>query len=127
MSTTPINVLLVEDDAMLLEMYKMKFETEGFHVETGTNGVDGLRVLEEKGAPDILLLDVIMPQMDGFTMLKKVKEDERFKNFPVILLTNLGQEHDVKRGMELGATDYLVKANLTPQQVVDKVRGIVKK
>jgi DNA-binding response OmpR family regulator len=119
-----ITVLLVEDDTMLVDMYKMKFESEGWTVHTAGNGMEGLSALE-KNIPDILLLDVIMPQMDGFSMLKKVKENDAWKNLPVVLLTNLGQDNDVKRGMELGANDYLVKANLTPQQVVDKVRELI--
>ena len=121
-----IKVLLVEDDTMLVDMYFMKFEGEGFDVWKAGNGVEGMALLAEKGKPDIILLDVIMPQMDGFSMLKTIKEGEH-KDVPVILLTNLGQENDMKRGMELGATDYLVKANLTPQQVVDKVRAVLQK
>lgn len=127
MATTNIKVLLVEDDLMLCEMYQMKFESEGFLVWKGNNGVEGLKLLEEKGVPDILLLDVIMPQMDGFTMLAKVKENPAWKNIPVILLTNLGQENDVKKGIAMGANDYLVKANFTPAQVVEKVKTLLTK
>lgn len=127
MSDTKIKVLLVEDDLMLCDMYQMKFESEGFDVWKGNNGVEGLTLLEERGAPDILLLDVIMPQMDGFTMLTKVKENAAWKNVPVILLTNLGQENDVKKGLAMGANDYLVKANCTPAQVVKKVKAVLKK
>ena len=127
MADSQIKVLLVEDDLMLCEMYQMKFESEGFLVWKGNNGVEGLKLLSEKGVPDILLLDVIMPQMDGFTMLAKVKENPAWKNIPVILLTNLGQENDVKKGIAMGANDYLVKANFTPAQVVEKVKALLKK
>lgn len=127
MSDQKIKVLLVEDDAMLVDMYVMKFESEGFEVWHGGNGIEGLALLAEKGVPDILLLDVMMPQMDGFTMLGKVKENPQWKNIPVILLTNLGQETDVKKGMAMGANDYLVKANFTPAQVVEKVKTLLKK
>ncbi len=112
---------------MLVDMYSLKFEGEGFEVWKAGNGVEGLKAIEEHGVPDIMLLDVIMPQMDGFAMLEQVKSKANVKNVPVILLTNLGQENDVKRGMELGASDYLVKANLTPAQVVEKVRAILDK
>lgn len=127
MANEKIKVLLVEDDAMLSDMYVMKFEGEGFEVWKGGNGVEGLAQLEKNGAPDIILLDVIMPQMDGFSMLAKVKENAQWKNVPVILLTNLGQEQDVKKGMAMGANDYLVKANFTPGQVVEKVKALLKK
>ncbi|KKW36389.1 MAG: hypothetical protein UY81_C0030G0002 [Candidatus Giovannonibacteria bacterium GW2011_GWA2_53_7] len=126
MGDQKIKVLLVEDDTMLSDMYNMKFTNEGFEVWRGTNGVEGLAQLEKNGAPDILLLDVIMPQMDGFTMLAKVKENVAWKNVPVILLTNLGQEADVKKGLAMGANDYLVKANFTPGQVVEKVKALLK-
>lgn len=127
MTNTTIKVLLVEDDTMLSDMYTMKFDGEGFEVWKGGNGVEGLKLLAEKGTPDIILLDVIMPQMDGFTMLAKIKENAQWKNVPVILLTNLGQEQDVKKGLAMGASDYLVKANFTPQQVVEKVKALLKK
>ncbi len=127
MPNAKIKVLLVEDDAMLVDMYVMKFESEGFEVRRGGNGIEGLKLLEEKGVPDIILLDVMMPQMDGFTMLGKVKEHPEWKNIPVILLTNLGQETDVKKGLAMGANDYLVKASFTPAQVVEKVKTLLKK
>jgi two-component system phosphate regulon response regulator PhoB/two-component system alkaline phosphatase synthesis response regulator PhoP len=127
MADKKLKVLLVEDDSMLVDMYSLKFDGEGFEVWKAGNGIEGLKALEEHGMPDIILLDVIMPQMDGFTMLQQLKSQAKFKDVPVILLTNLGQDNDVKRGMELGATDYLVKANLTPAQVVEKVHAILKK
>ena len=127
MSDTKIKVLLVEDDIMLADMYTMKFTNEGFEIWRGANGIEGLKQLADHGAPDIILLDVIMPQMDGFTMLGKVKENEQWKNVPVILLTNLGQDNDVKKGIAMGANDYLVKANFTPAQVVEKVKALLTK
>lgn len=127
MAAAKPKVLLVEDDTMLVDMYSLKFDGEGFEVWKAGNGIEGLKAIEDHGAPDIILLDVIMPQMDGFSMLQQVKSQAKLKNVPVILLTNLGQDNDIKRGMELGATDYLVKANLTPAQVVEKVRAILKK
>lgn len=127
MSDIKIKVLLVEDDTMLADMYAMKFTAEGFDVWKAANGVEGLAALEKQGVPDIMLLDVIMPQMDGFTMLAKVKANDQWKNIPIILLTNLGQDNDVKKGMAMGANDYLIKANFTPGQVVEKVKALLKK
>ena len=127
MGDTKIKVLLVEDDLMLCDMYQTKFESEGFDVWKGNNGVEGLALLQEHGTPDIILLDVIMPQMDGFTMLGKVKENAAWKNVPVILLTYLGNGNDAKKGLAMGADDYLVKATFTPAQVVEKVKALLKK
>ncbi len=117
-------VLLVEDDKMILDMYTLKFTQEGYEVTQAENGKDGLE-LAKKINPDIVLLDIILPQMDGFTVLKNLKADPKMKDIPVVLLTNLGQDGDVKKGIELGAVDYLIKANFTPSQVVDKVKSVI--
>lgn len=117
-------VLLVEDDKMIIDMYTLKFTQEGYNVIQAENGKDGL-ALAKKEVPDIILLDIILPKMDGFTVLKKLKEDKNLADIPVVLLTNLGQDGDVKKGLELGANDYLIKANFTPSQVVDKVKSVL--
>lgn len=117
-------VLLVEDDKMIIDMYTLKFTQEGYEVVQAENGKDGLD-FAKKHNPDIILLDIILPQMDGFTVLKALKADAKTKNTPVVLLTNLGQDGDVKKGLELGAVDYLIKANFTPSQVVDKVKSVL--
>ena len=124
MDKKPTKVLLVEDDKMILDMYTLKFAQEGYKVFQAENGKDGL-VMAKKENPDIILLDIILPQMDGFSVLKKLKSDSDTKNMPVVLLTNLGQDGDVKKGLELGAIDYLIKANYTPSQVVEKVKSLL--
>lgn len=125
MAKEKIKVLIVEDEEMLVNMYISKFEKEGFDPIKALNGKNGLE-LADKENPEIIILDVIMPEMDGFMVLKELKSNSKTKNIPVIMLTNLGQDEDVKKGNELGAKDYLVKANLTPAQVVDKVKEILK-
>ncbi len=117
-----IKVALIEDDHMLSDMYKIKFEKEGFAIATAADGAEGLEVVE-KEQPDIILLDVIMPRMDGFQTLQELRA--RGIRTPVILLTNLGQEEDIKKGRELGATDYFVKSNFTPDAIVSKVRIVL--
>lgn len=119
-----ITVLLVEDDEMLHTMYTQKFTKEGYEVLSGYNGSEGVKLAEEHN-PTIILLDIIMPKMDGFAALKKLKKKDATKDIPVILLTNLGQEEDIRKGKELGAVDYFIKANHTPQEVVDKVKEVV--
>ncbi len=118
-------VLIVEDDNMLSEMYAAKFKAEGFEVETafdGQEGVDKAKIVK----PDAILLDVIMPRLDGFGALEAIKAEKSLAKIPVIMLTNLGQEEDVARGNKLGAADYFVKANQTPSEIVDKVKKLIK-
>lgn len=115
------NILLVEDDEILAKMYADKFKREGYNVSVAYNGADGLKMAEE-GSPKVILLDIIMPKMDGFVVLKKLRKNEKTKGIPVILLTNLGQEDDIKKGKKLGANDYFIKANHTPTEVVEKVK-----
>lgn len=118
-------ILLVEDDEMLHSMYTQKFNQDGHQVISAYNGVDGLKKAREE-KPDAVLLDIIMPKMDGFICLKKIKADKELSKIPVILLTNLGQDEDIEKGKELGADDYFIKANHTPTEVVAKVKSILK-
>jgi len=120
-SPQKIKIVLVEDDATLVDMYTVKFTQEGFDLKVAMNGSDGVEITKRE-LPSIVLLDVILPGMDGFAVLAELKADPKTKNIPVILLTNLGQDADVQKGKELGAADYLVKASLTPGEVVEKVR-----
>lgn len=118
-------VLLVEDEKMLAEMYSTKFAMEGFDVTKAFDGVEGLAAAK-KATPDIILLDIIMPKLDGFAVLKELRADPKLAKTPVILLTNLGQDDDVAKGKKLGATDYFVKADHTPAEVVQKVKATLK-
>ena len=118
-------ILLIEDDSFLVEMYTTKFELEGFEVISAEDGKKGLDLaLQEK--PEIILLDILMPKMDGFAVLEALKKDKTTLNIPVVLLTNLGQKDDVKKGFEKGAVGYLIKAHFMPSEVVDKIMKILK-
>ncbi|MFA6307124.1 MAG: response regulator [Patescibacteria group bacterium] len=118
-------ILVVEDDSMISSMYRTKFTADGFDVFIADNGVIGLE-LAKKEKPDIVMLDVILPQLDGFSVLDQIKKDEATKNIPVIMLTNLGTEEDKQKGEAMGALDYLVKASLTPGQVSEKIKQALK-
>lgn len=118
-------ILIIEDDGIISSMYKTKFEIEGFEVFIADNGVIGLE-LAKKEKPDIIMLDVILPQLDGFSVLDQIKKDKTTENIPVIMLTNLGTEEDKAKGEIMGASDYLVKASLTPGQVSAKIKKVLK-
>jgi len=114
-------VLLVEDDLFLSKILSSKFKKEGFLVELAMDGEEGLKKVKSF-APDIILLDLIMPKKNGFEVLEEIKLNDKTKNIPVIILSNLGQNSDVSKGKELGAVDYLVKANFSLKEVVARVR-----
>ena len=121
MSEQPIHVFIVEDDTFLSGIYQKKFEMEGFKVSVADNGEKGLADITKK-KPDVVLLDILLPKLDGFAVLAKLKANPETKDIPVILLTNLGQKDDVEKGLEAGAVDYLIKAHFKPSEVVAKVR-----
>lgn len=114
-------ILLVEDDEVLSGMYKMKFQQEGYNISVADNGEKGLeKIRQEK--PDLVLLDLILPQKDGYQVLDEIKQDDDIKHIKVFILSNLGQNAEIKQGKEKGADDYFIKANLTPAQLVEQVK-----
>ncbi len=120
-----VKIVLVEDDPFLANMYVSKLEASDFtimHEEDGRKGFD--LIMKEK--PDLILLDILLPGVDGFEVLKKLKKDVKLKEIPVILLTNLGQKNDVEKGLDLGADDYLIKAHFTPSEVIAKIKKVIK-
>ena len=115
-------ILLVEDDAILVEMYQAKFELEGHQVRIATNGEECLTILRDF-EPELILLDILMPKLNGFHVLKEIKKQPGLRQIPVILLTNLGQaEVDMNQELAkaLGVSDYLIKSHHTPDEVVAK-------
>ena len=118
-------ILIVEDDQMICSMYKTKFEADGFTCLTANNGPDGL-AMAKKEKPDLIMLDVMLPQLDGFSILKEIKADSKTKSIPVIMLTNLGTDEDKAKGEKLGAADYWVKASLTPTEISKKIKERLK-
>ena len=118
-------IFIIEDDQMISSMYKTKLEAEGFAVQVIENGFEGLKAIQQE-APDLVLLDIMLPQLDGFSVLRQLRSDPKTKNIPVIIITNLGTEEDISKGKKAGATDYLVKANFTPAQVAEKVKKYLK-
>ena len=119
-------VLIVDDDKFLLDMYTIKFEESGYEAIAAFGSVDALNKLKAGLAPDVILLDVVMPVMDGFEFLEKVKKEGIAPEAKIIVLSNLGQQSDIERGQKLGAVGYIVKASATPSEVMKKVTEILK-
>lgn len=117
-------ILIIEDDAFLSEMYAAKLTGSNFLVETALDGEIGLKKIEEF-QPDLILLDIVLPKMDGYEVLRRVKADSKLKKIPVILLTNLGQRSDLEKGLSLGADEYIIKAHFSPGAVVEKIKKIL--
>lgn len=118
-------ILIIEDDQTILSMYDSKFQGEGFEVFKAEDGNEGFKIAQ-KEQPDIIMLDIILPQIDGFTVLSELKKDKKTKDIPVVMLTNLGTIEDQKKGKTMGAEDYLVKASLTPAEISEKIKKILK-
>lgn len=124
MEETKKKVLIIEDDSFLLQMYATKLEMEGFEVQSALEGARGL-TLAQKIKPDVILLDLLMPKVDGFEVLEKLKSGVATKDIPVIVLSNLSQREDVQRCFNLGADDYLIKAHFIPSEVIDKIKRVI--
>lgn len=118
-------ILLVEDDSFISGMYQTKLSALGYNVELKEDGETAWDRLQQDPLPAIVLLDIVLPKKDGFEILEGLRSQERTKNVPVILLTNLGQKPDVERGIKLGADDYIIKAHFTPSEVVEKIQKIL--
>lgn len=119
-------ILLIEDDPFLSEIYATKFEEAGFEISVAQEGMLGLAKIREH-APDLLILDIVMPNMDGFELLRTVKADAELKHIPVVILSNLGEQENVEKGFKLGASAYIIKAHYTPTEVVAKVKEVFSK
>lgn len=118
-------VLLVEDDRMISNMYETKLRQEGFQVVLAENGADALELAIQE-SPNLVLLDIILPQIDGFAVLRELRLNHKTRDIPVVMLTNLGTPEDKDKGQRYGATEYLVKANLTPSDVAQAARKYLK-
>ena len=117
-------ILFVEDEEALLEMYRMKLDAEGFEVYVALNGEIGL-MIAQKCCPHLILLDIIMPKVDGFQMLKRLKSTRITKGIPVIIFSNLSQQEEIKKGFKLGAEDFIVKTSVTPSLLCERIKSFL--
>ena len=115
------NILIAEDEDILVNVLKDRFEVEGWSVTVAKNGVEAMAAIG-KSKFDLLLLDLLMPKKDGFEVLKEVKGNPELKNLPIIVLSNLGGDEDIKKAMALGADDYFVKTQHPMSEIVEKAK-----
>jgi len=119
-------VLYIEDDINIAQMYKFQAEKEGMIFLLASNGQEGIKIARDQ-KPDLILLDILMPELDGWATLNLLKADSYTKKIPVMILTNLDADLFVKQAKEAGAVDFLVKAKVTPSQLVKKIKELLKK
>ncbi|MEI7621113.1 MAG: response regulator [Candidatus Moraniibacteriota bacterium] len=118
-------LLIVEDDMFIRDIYQTRFQQEGFEVMAAENGLVALEKMEQV-IPDVILLDVMMPYMDGMEVLKSIKADERLKKIPIIMLTNVSEKIRIEEAFDFGADELLTKSNFIPSEIVAKVRLLLK-
>jgi len=119
-------ILLVEDDPFMVDIYTTKLKEAGFKPETASSAKEGLEKIKNS-KPDLVLLDIVLPEGTGLHFLKKIKTSPGLKEIPVIIFSNLGQKRDVEEGLRLGADRYLIKAHFTPSEVIEEIRKLFKK
>jgi len=117
-------ILIIEDDKFLREIITQRVGAEGYDVIAATDGEEGVRMAKEE-KPNLIVLDLILPVIDGFEVLRQIKATEDIKHIPVIILSNLGQKEDIDKGMKLGAYDYMIKAHFTPSEIVKKIQEVL--
>jgi len=117
-------ILLVEDDKFLRDLIAKKLKIERYEVIEALDGESGI-IQAKKVSPDLILLDLILPGINGFNVLAKIKSEVATNKIPVIVLSNLSQQEEVERALKLGATNFLIKANLTPKEIIAKIKGVL--
>lgn len=117
-------IAIIEDDVAIVQMYRLKFEADGYEVKTAGDGIAGLKLIEEL-KPDIVLLDLMMPQMNGLDVLAQLRKEAKTKDLKVVVLTNMGDAETASKVFAMKATDYIVKAEMTPREVSDKIKKLL--
>jgi len=119
-------ILIIEDDKFLRELITQKLFKEGYEVSEAVDGEEGLKKIKEE-KPGLVLLDLILPGIDGFEVLARMREEPTLSSIPVIILSNLGQKEDVEKGLKMGAVDYLIKAHFTPGEIIEKIKAALRR
>ena len=126
MAKSRIKILIVEDESSLLDLYSMKLEQAGYQVIKAPNGAEGFSLASTE-IPNLILLDLLMPKVDGYEALKKLKNNAKTKKIPVIIFSNLSQKEEIEKGLKLGANDFIIKTSVTPTQLEQKVQKFLNK
>lgn len=119
-------ILVIEDELILIQALEAEFSGEGFEVFSATDGEKGLQIIKDE-VVDLIVLDIILPKMNGFELLRILKKDSKKKTIPVIILSNLSQEGEISMGIELGASDFFVKSSTDLANLIGKVRSLLRK
>jgi len=117
-------ILIVEDEEFISEMYKIKFELSGYEVFVANDGQEGID-MAKKNFPDLVLLDLMMPNINGYQVLEELRKSPKTKNLKIYILSNLGQKEEIDKGLNLGADGFYVKAHLTPSQLLSKIQELL--
>jgi len=120
MADSPKKILIIEDDKFLRELISNKLAKRGYELIQAVDGEQGFEKTK-KEKPDVILLDLILPGIDGFEVLSKIRKEKDIAETPVLILSNLGQKEDIEKALNLGAADYLIKAHFTPEEIVEKI------
>lgn len=120
------NILIIEDDEFFRELMRKKLLSKDFNVFEAIDGEKGIEAMKAK-KPDLVLLDLLLPNIDGFEVLLKVKTDPAISLIPIMILSNLGQQEDIERGLKLGAVDYLIKSQFDIDQIIEKMNSVLEK
>ena len=118
-------ILVAEDDKFLANAYRVKFNKAGYEIKIASDGQQAIDSLESF-APDVILLDLMMPVKDGFAVLEELKKNDKWKNIPVIVASNLGQKEDIEKSIALGAKDYIVKSQMPINDILEKINSFIK-
>ncbi len=120
MNKKKFKILVIEDEYFLLDFYESKLEACGFKPIRASGGAEGIRVAKSK-LPDLIILDILMPSVDGFQVLREIKKNKSTKDIPVLIFSNLSQRAEIKKGLELGAKEFIVKADVIPNEIIFKI------
>lgn len=117
-------ILFVEDDPLIVKIYSTRLKADGYEVFSAENGEEGLK-LAEQVKPDLIILDVMMPRLDGFAVLERLRQNPDLKDHPILMYSNLNNEEEMARAHKMGVTEFIIKANLSPTQMVEKIKQYI--
>ena len=118
-------ILIIEDDTFLQGLEATKMKKEGYEIMTAGNSVEAFKVIESENKPDLILLDLLLPEVDGFMILEKIRQNKSLLAIPVIVFSNLSEDKDIKRAQKLGISEFMVKSNFTLDELAKKVKDLI--